>query len=62
MKTNLLDISDLPEEIKMEVIDFYEFVKKKHGLDREKKVNLKEMIFKKIPAFIPLTREEAHER
>ena len=67
MSSMIIDLSVLPEEARAEVIDFYEFVKQRHQQKanispKQRNVNWEKLVPRTGPSFIPLTREEAHER
>ena len=63
MKQDILVLTDLPEEAKKEIIDFYEFLRLKYPPDKSRKYqNLSNLIPRIVPAFTPLTREQANER
>lgn len=61
MEERILDLSDLPEQARIEVQDFYEFVKQKYGKS-ENRVNWSRLIPRQVPSFEPMTREEIYER
>ncbi|HOP30691.1 MAG TPA: hypothetical protein PK293_14040 [Spirochaetota bacterium] len=63
MTQNIIVLTDLPEEAKKEVVDFYEFIKTKYPHENIRKYrNLSKIIPRVVPAFTPLTREQANER
>jgi hypothetical protein len=63
MTPGILDLNNLSEEARREVVDFYEFVKTKYSIKAKSKGrDLSRLIPRKVPAFIPLSREQAHER
>lgn len=63
MISEILDLSILSEEARKEIADFYEFLKTKYPLKAEIKTrDLSKLIPRKIEAFTPFTREQAHER
>ncbi|WP_457569337.1 DUF2281 domain-containing protein [Desulfurobacterium sp.] len=63
--TEKLDLSILPEEAKKELLDFYEYLKKKYKVEN----NTKDQFFKSLkkhsfslPQDYSFNREEIHER
>lgn len=67
MSPMILDLSALPEEARIEVIDFYEFVKQKHLQKanispKRREIDWEKLVPRTVPSFTPLTRDEAHER
>ena len=63
MIQDILVLTDLPEEAKKEIIDFYEFLRTKYpSHDSRKYRNLSNLIPRIVPLFTPLTREQANER
>lgn len=67
MSPMIIDLSVLPEEARIEVLDFYEFVKQRHQKKanispKRRDINWEKLVPRTVPSFTPLTREEAHER
>ena len=59
MKT--INLEELPEEARRELLDFYEFLLKKYKKNKQKK-KIEEIIPKKVKVFTFMKREEIYER
>ena len=59
-----IDLSDLPQNAKEELLDFYHFLMQKYSKKGEKnKIDIKSDIFpQKVPTFTPLDREDIYAR
>lgn len=63
-KERYLDLEILPEELRKELIDFYDFLLTKYDRTAREKVKVKksDILPKPVNKFIPLKREEIYVR
>ncbi|MCB2263240.1 MAG: hypothetical protein LGR52_09945 [Candidatus Thiosymbion ectosymbiont of Robbea hypermnestra] len=58
-----IDPSILPVDVQNELYDFYEFLVKKHDLNKHRKgIDIEDIIPRKVNAFEPLRRESIYDR
>ncbi len=63
-KEKYLNLENLPEEWRKEIIDFYDFLLTKYDRTEREKVKVKksDILPKPVSKFIPLKREEIYAR
>lgn len=63
-KEKYLNLANLPEELRKEIIDFYDFLLTKYDRTAREKVKVKksDILPKPVSKFIPLKREEIYAR
>ena len=55
-----INLDELPEEARRELLDFYEFLVKKYKKTESKNKNIDEIIPRKVKPFKPLKRDEIY--
>ena len=68
-KTDTLDLSNLPDDAKREIMEFYQYITRKYVefKDKDKKASkkadiLKTLLPKPVKKFVPLKRNELYEK
>lgn len=59
---NVLDLSDLSEEARGEIVDFYEFITQKYGRVRDSKKDISHLVSRRVTSFEKINRDEMYER
>ncbi len=60
-KMQTINLDELPEEARKELLDFYEFLLQKYKKRKAKK-KIEEIIPRKVKTFEPMKREDIYER
>ncbi len=60
-KIQTINLDELPEEVRKELLDFYEFLLQKYKKRKAKK-KIEEIIPRKVKTFEPMKREDIYER
>jgi hypothetical protein len=59
----VLDLSSLPENARIELADFYEFLKRKYvQVQNDRSASVEALFNLNVEPFVPLSREGAHAR